>query len=114
MKISCGGTVPDKTSQERRSAADESGSVRFFFLRTRQRQPIVHMPLAVQNGLLTKQFSIPLSFQKCSPDSIVPFVSICIVQRWQLSRNTFRWATPMHVDLASTAWYVSQSPDSTC
>lgn len=45
--------VPDKASEEKRSIADESGSVRFFPLRTRQCQPIVHMTLTVQNGLLT-------------------------------------------------------------
>lgn len=40
-------------SKEKRSAADQSGSVRFFPLTARQRQPVVHVTLTVQNGLLT-------------------------------------------------------------
>lgn len=51
MRVQIRRPVPDKASEEECSTPDESGSVRFFPLRTRQRQPIVHMTLAVQNGL---------------------------------------------------------------
>lgn len=40
-------------SKEKRSTADQSGSVRLFPLTARQPQPVVHVTFAVQNGLLT-------------------------------------------------------------
>lgn len=43
--------VPDQVSEEESSAADEPGRVRFLRLRARQRQPVVHVTLGVQNGL---------------------------------------------------------------
>lgn len=43
--------VPYKASEQKNSAPNESSSVRCFPLRTRQRQPIIHMTFTVQNSL---------------------------------------------------------------
>lgn len=58
--------LPDKVSKEESSTPDQSGSVRLFPLSTRQRQSIVHMTLAVQNGLETYHLQF---FSKLKCDS---------------------------------------------